>query len=146
MASEFRKNNYDAILRHEMKLWKEKQEKQKTKTVNKAEQDSKVFEYLQSGMWVMVKTRTGLKWKQITHKGPAKEKYYNSYVYCAEPNNPKTISHNKQDGTYSALDLDVKDVYRTDAYVVNSIRHVLVPTENGKYVKKSLRSEVIKEN
>ena len=54
MASEFRKNNYDAILRHEMKLWKEKQEKQKTKTVNKAEQDSKVFEYLQSGMWVMV--------------------------------------------------------------------------------------------
>lgn len=146
MASKFHKDNLDAIHRHEMKLWKEQQEKKKTKFVNKEQQDSKVFQYLEPGMWVMVKTRSGLKWKQITHKELAKTKYYNSYVYCAEPNNPKAISHDRKEDTYSTLDLGVKDVYRTDAYVVSSIRHVLVAIGNGKYVKKSLRGEVIKEN
>ena len=146
MASKFHKDNLDAIHRHEMKLWKEKQEKKKAKADNKEEQDTKLFEYLEPGMWVMVKTRSGLKWKQITHKELAKTKYYNSYVYCAEPNNPKAISHDRKSDTYTAIDLDVKDVYRTDAYVVTSIRHVLVPTENGTYVKKSLRGEIIKEN
>lgn len=146
MASRFREKNYDAIHRHEMKLWQEKQDKQKSKRIDQEEQDSKVFKYLQSGMWVMVKTRSGLKWKQITHKQPAQSKYHGSYVYCAEPSNPKTISYDRKDDTYSALDLDVKDVYRSDAYVVASVRHVLVPTENGRYVKKSLRGEIIKEN
>lgn len=146
MVSDFRKNNYDAIHRHEMKLWKENQDKKKEKKVNKEEQDSKVFDYLEPGMWVMVKTRSGLKWKQITHKQLGQSKYHNSYVYCAEPNNPKVVSFDKRDKTYSAIDLDVKDVYRSDAYVVASVRHVLVPTENGRYVKKSLRGEIIKEN
>lgn len=146
MALEFRKNNGDAINRHEMKLWEEKQNKQKSKRIDSDEQNSKIFEYLEPGMWVMVKTRNGLKWKQITHKDRAKTNYYSSYVYCAEPNNPNTISHDKHDNTYSALDLGVNNVYRNDGYVVNSIRHVLVPTGNGRYVKKSLRGEIIKEN
>lgn len=146
MASKFYKDNFDAIHRHEMKMWKEKQEKKKTKAVNKEEQDVKVFEYLEPGMWVMVKTRNGLKWKQITNKSQTNTKFHNSYVHCAEPNDHRAVSYDRKEDTYSTLDLDVKDVYRTDVYVVSSIRHVLVAIGNGKYVKKSLRGEIIKEN
>ena len=67
-VSNFHKENRDAILRYEKYLLKERRIKSETKKEREMERRVKIYEYLQKGMWVKVKTRSGSVWQVVSEK------------------------------------------------------------------------------
>ena len=124
------------------KLETERQ-KEKERENRKNDINTKIFTYLKVGMWVCVKTNSGKEWQQVTGKNISRFDVKYNTVTCSRPRkgyNPiKLYGQVDGDVVYKTSPFEFEHIARSDNYVMNSIKDVLVPIGYGFYVSKSFR-------
>lgn len=149
-VSNFHKENRDAILRYEKYLLKERRIKSETKKEREMERRVKIYEYLQKGMWVKVKTRSGSVWQVVSEKldrGWKQHPYL--CVKCLQPRRNSEIiqAYRSVKKVFYKINREIEpqDIERSEEYVMESIISVLVETQSDKgpvWVEKSFRKNI----